>query len=363
MTSHGCRPLYIQQEGNPTSWYKKKNKKNTRAFAKEQPYNADFVDSQHDAPPRTRNLKLQHSRASPQYTLDNSAEARPSQRSPHLTQEQLKALERERSLKEIGVVFDSESDSSDSSEEPAGLELQILRAKYGTGTDPQKPLPQAPGESPLGKLRRVASDQADRPKSEMKGPTNFPNQMGFSFKPGDDLSILGQWQKRGTKSGGYTLEQSSSSEQNFQARVGREEIERHKATPPKSKPEPAKSPEAAYGDGGSLLRYDSTSSVLTAFRAGSGRNSSSGSQRNSFSGHRMPGAGNSDAITAAVRAARNSRAWSDEQRNSSESATEGGNPSRINSNVGGYMHSNGRASEGSTGNWTKQSRAEPSRDE
>src|SRR6187402_2294772 len=141
MASHSARPLYIQQEANPTSWYKK-NKKHVSAFAEQQPPIAEIVTSR---PSRIRSLEVQQSRASPKDTLAKATEARPSQRSPHLTQDLLKALEREKSLQEIGIVFDSESDSSDSSEDYAGLELHIPRAKY-SDKEPQKPLP---GESLL----------------------------------------------------------------------------------------------------------------------------------------------------------------------------------------------------------------------
>ncbi|KAF8848744.1 hypothetical protein BDZ45DRAFT_260350 [Acephala macrosclerotiorum] len=308
-TDDNQEPLYIQPGGRLTSKRKKKNRKISDLPHPE----ASSVSESAEAPPRNRLLN----RASRGNLLNLFAGkasdlGSSSKKSPRLTEAQIKAMEREQSIRDHGVTFDSDSSES-SSEDEAELGLRAPGHGSRLGGSLRKPPPVTPKTSPR-KLRRGVSDQTNSPKTALRAPRMAPTQMGFSFKPGDDLGILG---KRPSE---YSSKRASeddvmrcTSDQRIQKATCREVAKtsqgRRSSIPlPKQGPNTkSPSPEPSVSqDGTPLHRYNSASSVLTAFCANSGPSSSDDSKRNSFAGQRKVAtdkrSGSSDAITAAARA-------------------------------------------------------------
>ncbi|CZR54270.1 uncharacterized protein PAC_04153 [Phialocephala subalpina] len=337
-TEDNQEPLYIQPGGRLTS---RRKKKNNRKISDVPPPEASPANDPVEAPPRNRLLN----RASRGNLLNlfagKASDPGPSsKKSPRLIEAQLKAVEREKSIREHGVAFDSDSSDS-SSEEEAGLELRIRGHVFELESSLQKPLPVTPRTIPR-KLRRGVSDQTDSPKTTLGGLSMVPNQMGFSFRPGDDTSILG---KRSSESSRRVSEDSimrRSSDQTTQMAAYREGtgiLPGRRSSIPRPLPKvtkfPSPEPQSQYGT--PLHRYNSKSSVLTAFRADSGRSSSDDSKRNSLIGQRKMAtdkrSGNSDAITAAARAvARSSTVVRSDEKNSSlESPSASGSQQKTSS--------------------------------
>ncbi|KUJ20870.1 uncharacterized protein LY89DRAFT_715183 [Mollisia scopiformis] len=318
------RTIYIQNSGMPR--HKKKNRKQIEPPVSD----SNLAKAHFEVPARNQILDSQLSSPALQTATDRiSGSAR--RNSTGITQARLEALHREQALRQLGVAFNSESESSDSSSDSEALDLRVPEPRYRVEKDLQESLLETPQKTPARTLRRGASDQTDSPKTAKKNSSFIPTQMGFSFRSGDDLDILGQrsslyFRRRMSQETRQNL--SGSSEQKSETKGVQETSKQSqpKSSIPKPKLELVKrsiSPELSPEESKGLRRYDSTSSVLTAFRANSGRNSSDGSQRSSIHPRRTQGSerrgGSSDAITAATRAVASSR--SDDQKNSSETTT------------------------------------------
>lgn len=208
----------------------------------------------------------------------------------HITNPKLPAnLEIEQAQNDISDT-DTGSDSSDPADQVAG-EIQVLNQKHAREKDlTQQASPKF--STPLRNWKRSFGEQAEHAKSSMQSSVT-PSQMGFSFNKGDDLDILGQrssmCRTKGTPEAG-TLR--STSEQYSQTETSKMQQRRTPAIPRLKQESLVSSVHSESEEDRALHRFDSTSSILTAFRAG-GRQSSDDSRRNSSS---------SEAITAAIRA-------------------------------------------------------------
>jgi hypothetical protein len=313
-TNDASHPLYIQQEEGQVFRQKKRSGKPTG----QSPSDARTTSDHHEIPARNQILNppvREATRASFQQPLENFIGSRPSNPSLRGTQEHLVGLKSERLW--LDDTSGSESDSSDSSDGFAGPEIRV------PDQDLQNPLSEA--SSPLQKLRRGVGERGEREKTFMRHSDIVPSQMSFSFNTGDDLSILGErFSIHGNKKTPTPITMRSASEQNSQTNLATEsekKPQRRRSAIPKLVQEHVKnsiSTESSFQDDRVLNRFNSTSSVLTAFRAGSGRNSSKDSRSNSLGGHKHGAerkSSSSEAVTVAVRAVKR-RNLSDQQHTS-----------------------------------------------
>lgn len=297
-----------------------------RKLAAQPPPNQHAANDHLEIAAQTHKLEHKSSKTSFQMALERFTKPTLSRQPPRATQARSEGLDNGYPLGDLG----SESASSDSSDVSDGLDFRMPDPAYAIGRAVQTPLADPAWISPLRKSKRGVSDPTNSPSTTVKGSNTIPNHMGFSFNPGDDLHGIGHRSslfsstrliKEDTRAGNTRGFEGIS-----QPMIGTESAkkpQRPKSAIPKLKADPLKSltsPETPVEDDLGLRRLDSTSSVLTAIRADSGRNSSDGSLKSG--GHKRHGverSGSTDAVTAAARAVVRSRVWSDEQKNSSES--------------------------------------------
>jgi len=240
---------------------------------------------------------------------------------PSLTRSQPDALEQQQAEGEFGVAFDSSTSGPESSTQSIHDNVSHVEQRFGLGIDMnEKPLPDIPSNvQPSGNTLSDPSVIKYLQRDTGRESLDASPQLGFSFKPGDDVEILAQNKgsdahtrnRLGVRT--YQRRPTASKEQSEVPNISSPSLEgerRRKSIPLSSKPKPQSKPGPARDiqDSESLKRDDSTSSIITAVRDNSGRNSSRSSidsSRHSSQGIRQRlnrSSGSSEAITAAVRA-------------------------------------------------------------
>jgi len=232
-----------------------------------------------------------------------------------LTNEQLKALERQRAQEEFGVDFgsSSESESSTNTHNEAFSPVALPKG-LGIGfKNPQSEIPKrkVPKKPSRLSLNESYASQYDALSKEA------PRQMGFSFRPGDDAEALAQIMRTGqtrrrTTTYAPSKSYSDNEEPNGDAlvRLRRLELSPYSKVDPKTGaglphrpalkdlPRPR---DLQKSEG--MKRDDSASSFVTAFRNNSGRSSVNGSQNNSQRRKRLDrNNASSEAVSAAAKA-------------------------------------------------------------
>ncbi|KAH6719857.1 hypothetical protein BKA61DRAFT_667767 [Leptodontidium sp. MPI-SDFR-AT-0119] len=259
----------------------------------------------------------------------------------------LKALARQRAHEEFGVEFDSSESESESSTNshhekfspvaiPKGLCIRYQKLDASKSMVPKKPSTLSMNESYTSQYETLSKDS--------------PQQMGFSFRPGDDMEALAQRQRTGRTPrrpvGQYSRRQSSAeidgqSEDAGIVQLRKLELSPHARIdprvgvrrPPMTTSRPSSRPRDLQDSEG-LKRDDSGGSFVTALRDNSGRSSANGSQNNSQARRRLDrNTGSSEAVTAATRALSSAGAKrSSAQRKSGSESVDGssqvGNNSR-----------------------------------
>ncbi|KAH7360687.1 hypothetical protein BKA65DRAFT_190762 [Rhexocercosporidium sp. MPI-PUGE-AT-0058] len=257
-----------------------------------------------------------------------------------LTKAQLKALARQRAHEEFGVEFDSSESESESSTNshheafspvtiPKGLGIEYKKLDTSKRTVLKKPSTLSMNESYTSQYDTLSKDS--------------PQQMGFSFRPGDDADTLAQRLRTGQTTQrpmsqcdrpGSSAEIDEQSEDATLIRLRKLELSPYTMTdskvgvrrPPMTSSRTSSRPRNLQDSEG-LKRDDSSGSFVTALRDNSGRSSANGSQNNSQTRRKLDrSTGSSEAVTAAARAfgsapgAKRSSA----QRKSGSGSVEGG---------------------------------------
>lgn len=239
---------------------------------------------------------------------------------------------------------ESESESSTNSHHekfspvaiPKGLCIRYQKLDASKSMVPKKPSTLSMNESYTSQYETLSKDS--------------PQQMGFSFRPGDDMEALAQRQRTGRTPrrpvGQYSRRQSSAeidgqSEDAGIVQLRKLELSPHTRIdprvgvrrPPMTTSRPSSRPRDLQDSEG-LKRDDSGGSFVTALRDNSGRSSANGSQNNSQARRRLDrNTGSSEAVTAATRALSSAGAKrSSAQRKSGSESVDGssqvGNNSR-----------------------------------
>jgi hypothetical protein len=250
--------------------------------------------------------------------MDTVQQLSPEKRLPRLATSQLDAFERQQAEREFGMAFDSSTSGPESSTQSSHDEVLHVEQRLGLGIDiNKKPLPDIPSNpEPNISGHTIHYFHVPRyPQFDTGTETLEPSpQLGFSFKPGDDLDIIAHntvrdgnakdvlgvstYQSRSTTS----EEQSETSYMSTQCVGG---ARRPKSTPlsAKHKLQSKRGIARDIQDNESLKRDDSTSSIITAVRANSGHSIESSRHSNRNLQQKLTrSSGSSEAITAAARA-------------------------------------------------------------
>ena len=264
-----------------------------------------------------------------------------------LTNEQLKALERQRAQEEFGVDFGSSSES-ESSTNTHNEAFSPVALPKGLGIGFKKPQSEIPKRKVPKKPSRLSLNESYASQYDALSK-EAPRQMGFSFRPGDDAEALAQIMRTGqTTRRTTTYAPSKSYSDNEEpngdglVRLRRLELSPYSKVDPKTGaglphrpflkdlPRPRDLQESE-----GMKRDDSASSFVTAFRNNSGRSSVNGSQNNSQRRKRLDrNNGSSEAVSAAAKAfgdAAGAKRSSAQRKSGSGSVDEGssqGNSSR-----------------------------------
>lgn len=277
---------------------------------------------------------------------------------PSLTRSQLDALEQQQAEGEFSVAFDSSTSGPESSTQSIHDNVSHMEQRFGLGIDMnEKPLPDIPSDvQPSGNTLSDLSVTEYVQCGTGRESLDTSPQLGFSFKPGDDVDILAQNKGRDAHTRNtlgvrtYQRGPTTSKEQSEVSNTSSPSLEgarRRKSIPLSSKPKPQSKPGPARDiqDSETLKRDDSTSSIITAVRDNSGHNSSRSSidsSRHSSQGIRQRlnrSSGSSEAITAAVRALAGgpatTRSPAPRKNGSSSGTREGGSRGEGNPKEGG----------------------------
>ncbi|KAL2074400.1 hypothetical protein VTL71DRAFT_8178 [Oculimacula yallundae] len=262
-----------------------------------------------------------------------------------LPKAQLNVLEGEPAHGGFGVEFGSSSSESQSSTNTHHEAFSPIAVSRGLGigyqtpqreavkrTVPKKPSTQSIGESYISQYDTLSRDS--------------PQQMGFSFRPGDDAEALAQRLRTGQTPkrpmSHYVRAQSSSEEARY-APSQKPEPSTHLVTsmegdrrpPLPSSKTSSSSRQRSIQDFEGFKRDDSNNSLVTALRDNSGRSSANGSQHSIQARRKLNrNSGSSDAVTAAALAlniATGARRFSAQRKSGSDSldgSSQGGNSSK-----------------------------------
>jgi hypothetical protein len=113
---------------------------------------------------------------------------------PSLTRSQLDALEQQQAESEFSVAFDSSTSGPESSTQSIHDNVSHMEQRFGLGIDMnEKPLPDIPSDvQPSGNtLSDLGVTEYVQCGTGRESLDTSP-QLGFSFKPGDDVDILAQ---------------------------------------------------------------------------------------------------------------------------------------------------------------------------
>jgi hypothetical protein len=219
------------------------------------------------------------------------------------------------------MAFDSSASGPESSTLSTHDGMANMEQRSGLGIDMnEKPLPDIPSNPQPSTSGHTSSDLriTEYPKCDTSRESLYTSpQLGFSFKPGDDVDILAQNTARDANIRNTSRlrthqQRRSTSKKQLEASCtgiqGLEGARQRKSTTSSSKSKHlSKScPARDIQDSESLKREDSTSSIIIAVHdnSNSGR-SSIGSSRHSSQSIRQRlnrNSGSNEAITAAVRA-------------------------------------------------------------
>ncbi|KAH7418431.1 hypothetical protein BKA64DRAFT_199173 [Cadophora sp. MPI-SDFR-AT-0126] len=252
-----------------------------------------------------------------------------------LTDEQRKAWEKKRAQEEFGVDFGSSSES-ESSTNTHNEAFSPVALPKGLGIGFRKPQPEisnrtVPKKQSVLSLNNSYASQYDVLSKEM------PQQMGFSFRPGDDVEALAQRARTGQTprrpmNGARAQSYRDNEEAGEDGLVHSRRLElspyskidpRTGAGPPhrpslKSLPRPRD-----LQDPEGLKRDESSGSFVTALRDNSGRSSANGSQNNIQRRKRLDrNTGSSEAVSATTKAfgkAAEAKSFSLQRKSGSES--------------------------------------------
>ncbi|KAI9048934.1 hypothetical protein LZ554_006784 [Drepanopeziza brunnea f. sp. 'monogermtubi'] len=237
---------------------------------------------------------------------------------------QLEELERRQAQAELGVAFNSSSESESSTNSPKGRNDTVspLVAPSGLGIGFQARSTSINSTGSIWRMADVSIRESIGSKSRYDSLSqDSPSQVAFSFRPGDD-EVLAQRARTGqtprrTREG-YSHHRTSTEASRRQSesspslsRDGTSETSRHsrteatkaygrsampRRTSSRSRPREIQETETTRRD-------ESNSSFVTALRHNSGRSSAHGSQNSSQNRRNLNrNSGSSEAVTAAARA-------------------------------------------------------------
>ncbi|PVH87031.1 hypothetical protein DL98DRAFT_567284 [Cadophora sp. DSE1049] len=234
-----------------------------------------------------------------------------------LTNEQLKALERQRAQEEFGVDFGSSSES-ESSTNTHNEAFSPVALPKGLGIGFRKPQSELPKRKVPKKPSTLSLKESYTSQYDVLSKDS-PQQMGFSFRPGDDAEALAQRMRTGqtprrlmnyARPQSYYRDNDNEADEDGLIRLRRLELSPYSKIDPrtgaglphrpslKSLPRPRD-----LQDSEGLKRDDSSGSFVTALRDNSGRSSANGSQNNSQRRNRLDrNTGSSEAVSAATKA-------------------------------------------------------------
>ncbi|KAK0124520.1 hypothetical protein ONS95_009469 [Cadophora gregata] len=233
-----------------------------------------------------------------------------------LTNHQLKVSEKQRAQEEFGVDFGS-STESESSTNTHNETFSPRALSKGLGVGLRKPQLDLPTRKLPKKPSTLSLNESYASHYDILS-NESPQQMGFSFRPGDDAETLAQRMRTGQiprRPMNYARPQSRKdnsleAEDDELAQSRRLELSPYSKIDPrtgaglphrpslKSLPRPRD-----LQDSDGLKRDDSSGSFVTALRDNSGRSSANGSQNNSQRRKRLDrSTGSSEAVSAATKA-------------------------------------------------------------
>ncbi|CZT52529.1 uncharacterized protein RSE6_13876 [Rhynchosporium secalis] len=252
-----------------------------------------------------------------------------------LAQAQLKALERQRAHEEFGIDLGSSSSESESSTNTHQETFSPVALPRGLGIGYQNPQLDALKRTVSKKPSNLSLNNSCTSEYDMLSKDS-PQQMGFSFRPGDDAEALAQRTRTGQtprRPASTNPRAQSSSEAAALLQQQKSEPSSH-LTAPKEEPRrptlpsarPSSSRHRSVQDFEGFKRDESNSSLVTALRDNSGRSSVSGSQNSIQTRRKLSrSSGNSEAITAAALALSSATTAkkSSAQRKSGSDSTDG----------------------------------------
>lgn len=237
-----------------------------------------------------------------------------------LTKAQLKALEQQRAQEEFGVDFGSSESESQSSTNTNHEAFSPVPIPKGLGIGYKDPLLHASKRTVPKKPSNLSLNESYTSQYDTLSKDS-PQQMGFSFRPGDDAEALAQRLRTGqTPKRPLTY---YSRPQSYEDKDGQS---KYPPLIPYDKLAESPHPKADYIHMGrtrrppivssisfprprdiqeaeGLKRDDSAGSIVTALRDNSGRSSANSSQKNGQARRRLDrNTGSSEAVTAAARA-------------------------------------------------------------